>query len=68
MTPREEFENLPQIKSILASDDIYYCTLSGNYKTKKDKLLMCVYFLNGAWYTYQFKKSQKYISEVEDVK
>lgn len=63
MTSREEFENSPQIKSILVSKDIYYCALSGNYKTKKDKLLMCVYFINGAWYAYQFKQSQKHLNK-----
>lgn len=53
MERNEEFEALPQIKEILRCDEIYFCPLSKNYKTSKDSLIMCVYFINGAWYSYQ---------------
>ena len=53
MTPREKFENLPQVKEILKCGAIYFCPVRKHYETTKSSLMMCVYFINGAWYSYQ---------------
>ncbi|WPE80231.1 hypothetical protein SB581_12235 [Acinetobacter baumannii] len=50
---REAFEALPQIKEILRGEDVYFSTLSMNYTSKKTELEHCVYYINGAWYSWQ---------------
>ncbi|WDZ50213.1 hypothetical protein LF296_12870 [Acinetobacter vivianii] len=50
---RKAFEALPQIKEILRGEDVYFSTLSMNYTSKKTELEHCVYYINGAWYSWQ---------------
>ncbi|EXC28095.1 DUF551 domain-containing protein [Acinetobacter sp. 809848] len=65
---REAFEALPQIKSILVNEEFYFSTLSMNYKSNKPDHLHCVYFINGAWYSWQEKAKAQAVPEWISVK